>query len=113
VHKCRTIMDDAVTTLLPVLDIVAMNTMFHCGENHEDAVCWHRNVREVCGGGSRKVSGRSSYLHTPSKNSNQISWIQAYIARHLGRSIFEGSALLGLENDLCSGFRNPWQLILR
>jgi hypothetical protein len=32
------------------------------------------------GGGSRKVSGRFSNLHTPSKNPQPLSLIQAYIA---------------------------------
>src|SRR5919112_1821069 len=32
------------------------------------------------GGGSRKVGGRSIYLHTPAKNPRTISEVQAYIA---------------------------------
>jgi hypothetical protein len=43
---------------------------------------WYRAVGESRsgGGGSRKVGGRFSNLHTPSKNPPSISGIQAYIA---------------------------------
>src|ERR687897_410096 len=41
--------------------------------------------RQRGGGGSRKVSGRSSDLHTPSKNPRSVSRTQAYIACSIGR----------------------------
>src|SRR5215208_4127276 len=55
--------------LLPVQDVGAMNKDSLRRESL-DTVCWHRIVRESQGGGggSRKVSSRSSNLHTPSKN---------------------------------------------
>jgi hypothetical protein len=53
-----------------------------------DTVLAHRAIRESSGGGgSRKVSSPSSYLHTLPKNPHPISGVQAYIAYLVNRCV--------------------------